>query len=295
MPKQSSLIRNIDFHNRRLSRIGAEILTLAELRRRAPETLVTPQRVSFHLLLMVENGRSNHVVDFVELDLIPGSVLFVQPGQVQQWRLAPELKGYMLLITAEALAPSLARAGSDLTLIKLDEWPTHCQLPLTLFTAAKTDLIHLREDISNFDGSDAQAAMIGHSLLAFLLRLTPSMLAADSETRHRELGIHRLFTKALERHFTERLSVLDYARRLGYSQSTVSRACIAVTGHTAKEAIDRRIALEAKRLLVHSNTTVAHIAHQLGFGEPTNFVKFFKRREGVTPLEYKYNILGIAQ
>ena len=81
--------------------------------------------------------------------------------------------------------------------------------------------------------------------------------------------------------------MLDYARRLGYSESTLSRACVAAVGHTAKRAIDLRLVLEAKRLLVHSQATVVQISHQLGFSEPTNFVKFFRRLAGRTPQQFR--------
>ena len=62
---------------------------------------------------------------------------------------------------------------------------------------------------------------------------------------------------------------------------------MAAAGHTAKQVVDLRIALEAKRLLVHSGATVAQIGHRLGFSEATNFVKFFRRLAGVTPLEFR--------
>lgn len=205
-------------------------MTLAELRRRAPSTLIAPQRVDFHLLLMVENGYSPHLVDFVELHLKPGSVLFVRPGQVQQWKLDPGLEGYMLLIRADALAPSIVRASNDMALIRLEEWPTHTQPPARLFARAKDSLVRLHEDIRDFDGSENHAALISHSLLSLLLVLAQSMLLPDTAIGHREADIHRLFTTELEQHFNQRLSVLDYAKRLGYSQSTISRASVAVPG-----------------------------------------------------------------
>ena len=292
MTNNRSAIKDIHFQNSRLTRIGVEVLSLAELRQRAPATLVAPQRVGFHLLLMVDTGRSKHRVDFVDVELAAGSVLFVRPGQVQQWLLDDSLQGHILLITAEALTPSVARAGSDMALIMLDEWPVHVVSEPSLFDTAKIDLLRLKQDISRFDGGELQAALIGHSLLSFLLRLAQPMRPASADAHRREAEIFRLFSKELEAHFSERLSVLDYANRLGYSQSTVSRACIAMAGHTAKDAIDKRIALEAKRLLIHSQTRVAYIGYQLGFADATNFVKFFRRMVGTTPLEYRAKLLG---
>ncbi len=291
MLKTNSSIKDIHFQNPRLTRIGVDILSLAELRRRASATLVAPQRLGFHLLLMVDTGQSAHFVDFVELALNSGSVVFVRSGQVQQWLLDESLQGHLVLITEEALNPASSSLGSDMALIKLDEWPTHSKPEISSFGAIKAELMHLKQDVDGFDSTEIQAALIKHRLLVLLLRLAQSINPVAAQLNRHEANIYRLFAKELEQHFSKRLTVLDYAKRLGYSQSTLSRASVAVVGYTAKEAIDRRIALEAKRLLVHSDTTVTFITHELGFGESTNFIKFFKRREGITPLEYRARIL----
>lgn len=75
----------------------------------------------------------------------------------------------------------------------------------------------------------------------------------------------------------------DYAHRLGYTVKTLTRACTAATGQPVKHVIDARVALEAQRLLAHTDEPVATIARRLGFPEPTNFGKFFTRCTGETP------------
>ena len=96
-----------------------------------------------------------------------------------------------------------------------------------------------------------------------------------------------MFATELEANFAKRKTVLYYATRIGFSESTLSRACVATVGRTAKQDIDERVGLEAKRLLVHSHETAAQIGHRLGFTEPTNFVKFFRRQVGCTPIEFR--------
>ena len=71
--------------------------------------------------------------------------------------------------------------------------------------------------------------------------------------------------------------------RLGCSVRTLTRACLAVTGRTAKQVVDDRVALEAQRLLACTNLSVAEIGRRLGFGEPTNFGRFFHREVGLSP------------
>lgn len=44
---------------------------------------------------------------------------------------------------------------------------------------------------------------------------------------------------------------------------------------------------QAKRLLAHSTLAVSAIGLELGFSEPTNFVKFFRHCEGLTPAAFR--------
>ena len=59
--------------------------------------------------------------------------------------------------------------------------------------------------------------------------------------------------------------VEDYAARLGCSVRTLTRASLAVTGRTAKQVVDDRVALEARRLLACTPMSVAEVGRRLGF------------------------------
>jgi len=281
-------IPEIHFDNPRLAKVGVEAMTLHELRQRASARLLsTPQRVDFHHLLLVQQGRSRHMVDFIEHPLQPGSVLLVRPGQVQQWHMGDELQGQLTLISAQALAPAMD-AAIDKELLALDEWPSVSTLQQGLFTTAVADSDRLKADIARFEGTPVDAAIIRHEVLAMLLRLSRMLRGAASTPEMVQEGkIYRMFCRELEAGFRTRPSVLDLARRIGFSESTLSRACLAAVGRSAKEVIDQRVALEAKRLLVHSKASIAEIAHELGFTEPTNFVKFFKRTALATPVAFR--------
>lgn len=289
MKRTQAQFEEVHFHNPRLSKVGVDALTLEELRRRTtPKLMSAPQRVDFHHLLLVQEGRSRHMVDFVERELRPGSVLLVRPGQVQQWRMRQGLHGQLALISSEALAPSAGRAETDMRLLALLDWPAVSMPSQGLFMEAVADISRLSADVQRFEGTDLEAAIIRHELLTLLLRLARELRGAHPARRAtREAEIHALFAQELELNYAGRMSVLDYARRLGFSESTVSRACLATVGRTAKQEIDARVALEAKRLLVYSEATAAQIGHQLGFTEPTNFLKFFRRTVGCTPLEFR--------
>lgn len=47
--------------------------------------------------------------------------------------------------------------------------------------------------------------------------------------------------------------------------------------------------LEAKRLLAYSSLSIKEIGFELGFGEPTNFNKYFRKHTGMAPMQFKYS------
>ncbi len=281
-------VKELHFHNPRLWKVGVEILAVSDLRQKATSKLLcSPQRVDFHHVLLVQEGRAEHMVDFETHALRPGRVLLVRPGQVQQWRVNGRLNGQLVLISGEALSPSVARKATDMQLLTLSQWPTLSTPSRGLFAEVLADVYRLASDIRRFTGTDLETAIIRHQLITVLLRLAQELRGESARPRTREAQIYALFSSELDAMFAKRMSVLDYAQRIGFSESTLSRACLATVGRTAKQEIDSRVALEAKRLLVHSSATAADIAHQLGFTEPTNFIKFFRRNVGATPSGFR--------
>jgi len=177
----------------------------------------------------------------------------------------------------------------ELDLLEFDEWPTKIQLDEANRSVIETGFRQLRQDFDLFSGEGLDISLIRHGLMTLLLRIEKiqkqrqesSSLTANSQLTY------RLFVQALEVSFSKEHSLQYYARRLGYSESTISRACIASEGRSGKQVISRRLTLEAKRLLAHSSASVAEVAHQLGFSEATNFVKFFRRHTEVTPTNFR--------
>ena len=281
----------VRFKNPRLAALGIEPMTMAELRGKvAAKRLNQPERVDFYLLMLVGAGAGIHTVDFRDWPLAPGQMLFVQPGQVQQWHSEDQFEAQLILIDPGALPHSNGQIFSrELGLLGFGEWLTGLQLGGDALQVIEAGFQQLRQDFDRFSGEGLDIALIRHALMALLIRI------AKQQKQGRESGAlaesrrltHRLFVQALDASFARERSLQYYARRLGYSESTISRACLAAEGRSAKEVISRRITLEAKRLLAHSTASVAEVAYQLGFSEATNFVKFFRRNAGVTPKDFR--------
>ena len=63
-------------------------------------------------------------------------------------------------------------------------------------------------------------------------------------------------------------------------------------GRSAKQSVDAQAVLEVKRLLAHTEITVAECARRTGFDDPANFSKFFRARVGTAPGEFAAGARG---
>jgi AraC-like DNA-binding protein len=287
MPKVQAQITPIDFENARLNSLGVEVISLKKIRKLAANTLLYPQRLGFHLLLLMTEGEGEHTVDFKHYPLQPGTLIYVRPGQVQQWHMQPRLQGELILLKPEALSPAIGRSELDMRLLGAHLWAASLHTNDALREQIHSDMTRLREDIASFNGSEMQAAIIWHTLLASLLRVAQAMYVERAPADYASATLFAQFEQLLAKDGQRRKPVSDFTKRLGYSESTLNRACLAQSEKTTKRLIDERTALEAKRLLVHSPASISEISYRLGFSEATNFVKFFVRLTQTTPKNFR--------
>jgi len=77
---------------------------------------------------------------------------------------------------------------------------------------------------------------------------------------------------------------------LNVSRTHLNNGLRRYTGHSASELIHERMILEAKRRLLHSTLTIAEIAYELRFQDPSYFGRFFRKYTGVTPGAYRESV-----
>jgi len=283
-------LRETRFASSRFDPIGVELLTLAELRARVPaRKLLEAERVEFYMILVATAGQGAHHVDFQRLALRPGHVVFVRPGQVQQWQPANALEADLLLIHPAVVQPTTtARTAHrrSAALFRLEDWPAHFSTDRDGVAAWRSLAATLRRELGRPVLDEVSGAMARELVACLMLSMSRSATRNAAPATPQSQLIWRL-RQELEALIHTRPTVSTLARRLRVSTSTLTRTCKSVLGHSAKEVVDRRVALEAQRLLVHTTSPSAAIGELLGFDEPTNFVKFFRRRLGTTPEAFR--------
>jgi len=262
-----------------------EVLRLSDLVARVPVGRV--ERIEFHLFVLYTAGRSTHEVDFEKHACPRGTLVHIAPTQVLRWGLDRHVDGYALVFTPLFLFPGRTRAGAFWSerFFEDVDWPAAVSLSKNDLAATLSWFRTLEETAHRTDESPLSDALLRHLVSAALLDVARRL---DLTTRSKkesaeERARARTFRADVDRSFRVTRNVNDYAQRQRCSPKTLDRACRLAFGMSAKSYVDARVVLEARRLLAHTTLTVAEIAHDLGFSEATNFVKFMKARSGRPP------------
>lgn len=124
------------------------------------------------------------------------------------------------------------------------------------------------------------------SLLVKVGRKLKSDITAQDVGRRYEQRYKQL-CDLIDKHYREHLSANRYAEMLNTTKMGLTRTCAAVSGKSVGELIQDRLVLEAQRFLIYTAAPASLIAYDLGFKDPAYFSRFFKRRVGMTPGQFR--------
>ncbi|MUU78945.1 helix-turn-helix domain-containing protein [Winogradskyella endarachnes] len=82
-------------------------------------------------------------------------------------------------------------------------------------------------------------------------------------------------------------SIEDIANKLSVSKRYLSDTLKSETGKTTTEHLQLFLINEAKNILLKPNISIAEVAYELGFEYPQYFSRLFKKKEGISPSEYR--------
>ncbi len=254
-----------------------------------------PQRMRPHyhefFQIIFLHGQATVMHDFVEFAARGRMIIFLSPGQAHFVRPKPGLHGHTISFT-QAFFDHLAPPPSALFKFPFF-FPTDTRPWLTLPEGDPFRVIEAMVELQReFDAAQAGAAEVLRALLHILLVRANRLYLEVHPPKKASRAAHlmRQFHLAVEQRFRELHAVPDYARLLGVTANHLHDVVREQTGRSAGDFIRQRRMLDAKRLLSHSDLTVAEIAYQLGFEDPSYFTRSFKRLADETPAEFRSKI-----
>ncbi|WP_338762378.1 helix-turn-helix domain-containing protein [Bernardetia sp. ABR2-2B] len=228
-------------------------------------------------------------------DFTNGALIFISPRQVLQWdnSVVFEQKGASInfhedFLKGTELAQQIKRYG-------FFSYSTNEALHLSPKEEKQIELIVENIEIEYQNNQDAFSKSIIISQLDTLLKYANRFYERQFINR-KELSNDLLekFNLYLSKYFESRElqekgipSIEQIANKMSVSQRYLSDTLKKETGKTTTEHLHLYLINEAKDILLQPDKSISEVAYELGFEYPPYFSRFFKKKEGISPTEYR--------
>ena len=276
-----SRIKSVDFHFAPLQNLMS--------------TLPYPHRHDFYQIDWVEHGSGHHIIDSVKYEVKPKTLFFMAPGQIHDFVLSDDSVGFTINFSAEFFVLQLQNKNSlsELPIYDLENSVQALYLDDEQSDSILETLNAIGEEyLSDQMGWQDVIRCYLYVLLMKASRIAEPGVGADPTSR--SLFLARRFKTLLEKQFNSVQDVGEYARMLKVNERALNEAVRRATGSTAAKLIRERVMLEAKRLLLHSEVSVAEVADRLAFEDPAYFSRAFKKHTGRSPIEFRQSLAKLT-
>lgn len=254
----------------------------------AHKNIHKPHKHNFYLTVLFTHGSGKHEIDFEIYDIKPGSVFFLNPGQMHHWELSEDIRGF-IFFHSQAFYDLHFSNG------KINNYP--------FFQSVQNPSVLYLDDqyLSYFDGLFAQVLNEINSKNVFKTQKTLALIELiyiestrlyinDEVLQTVKLNSYsdkyQQFERLVELHYKTEKSASQYADWLFISPKHLNRITQSMVNKTTTDIILERVFLEAKRELISKKFSYGEIATDLGYVDYAYFSRLFKKKCGETPSEF---------
>lgn len=240
-------------------------------------------------LVLLLAGRAEVVLDGVTEHLPAPGAVSLPPGVVHAFRFHPGSHGYVLTLAEGRLLAAERQAGAWLGQVLF------ARAGLLRFVAGETAieqlgqlLVQIHDEFRHRE--PGQAPMLEWLANAVLLRVARQQQAhatAANPVAQAQSALFGRLRSLIEAHYLEHWPINRYAEALHSTASNLNRLCREVADCPPSALIQERLLLEARRRLLYTAAPVSRLAYELGFQDPAYFCRFFRRRTGMTPGDFR--------
>lgn len=284
-------IPNIQFESKNPKIKGIEIITIESLIQRKDNLDHFPQKahqLDFYMLVFYSEGETEHLVDFVWHQVKKHTLFYLTKGQINAFKFNKNLKGYLIIFTEDYFKSQLNKLPKNavIRLFTSHLFSPKIQIPESSNVPEYINLINdeFYKEKNEFNKSNIISSLYT-VIFSKLEQLKKHQTFYLKESQKLEAFLN--FKSLIEQHFTESRNADFYAQKMNITYKHLNTICKEIVDITAKQFIDEFIILEAKRKLINSEIKSTELAYSLGFEEPTNFVKYFKKHTRLTPNSFK--------
>lgn len=228
-------------------------------------------------------------------DFTNGTLFFIAPRQTLQWdsSMVFEQKGFSITFDEDFLAGT--ELANQIKKYGFFSYSVFEALHLSPKEEKQIELIieSIELEYNNNQDSFSKDIIIAHlsTLFKYAQRFYERQFHNRSEFSS---DLFQRFNQELDSYFSSienkekgTPSIENIASKLSVSQRYLSDTLKKETGKTTTEHIQLYLIDEAKKILLNDKKSIAEVAYDLGFEYPPYFSRLFKKKEGISPTEFR--------
>jgi len=291
MRKSKPKIEQYHLHKDQPERLQFEIYSLHDYLTKNKGHIEKPHIHSFYQIIWFTKGNGKHFVDFNEFVASTNKIFFISKNQIHYFDNYSSYEGVIIHFNESFLMDNENDIDIFLKYNIFNDFESDPVFTIPTVAIENFTLLvsNLKKEISTPD-KFAHKDFLKHLLKLFLISIQRlgkrNNYKNPSFNNQKNITLLK-FRQALELNFKNIHTVKEYAYLLNISTKTLTNHITEIALKTPLEIINDRIILEAKRLLSHSSLNINEIGFQLGYEDPSYFVKFFKRQTKKSPSDFR--------
>ncbi|MBW8683200.1 helix-turn-helix domain-containing protein [Chitinophaga rhizophila] len=253
-----------------------------------PGDVSEPHRRSNYSLTLLLSGESVHYIDFEKYVVTAPAMIMLMPDQIYHYTGDSLSEIVNISFSQEFLLPDASGTGMVCWACMFEKGI----VPLT-DVQLKELMAFARLMLRESDNPQPLSDMIIRSQLKSLMAATarlPQLDIASIQSDTLPNRIVRQFNELSDIHYKDKTQVAHYADMMFVTPGHLNDTIKSALGKTAKQIIDEKRIIEAKRLLYWGEQSIKEIAGQLNFEDDGYFNRFFKKHTGTTPASFQKSI-----
>lgn len=249
------------------------------------EVLLKPHRTFYFIMIWVTDGILEYYVDQHLCRIEKNNLIYIAPDQIHHFNTLDGFKGEMISFTEDfipqsAFFPVLHIFNNAYAKVKNIQSREVLIKVQTLFRSISEEL---KKEQDEFQHSLLFNML--YNLILFIER--GKVIHQIADIANKDFQDIMAFKSLVAKNYREHFNVQKYAEILNTSSQRLAQISATTLGKTPKEYIMEYVLTEARRLLNYTNESIKEISFALGFDEPTNFTKYFKKHAGISPSAYR--------
>ncbi len=254
--------------------------------------VVGPYRMDVSIAIIIEAGSCDLMIDMKNYHADGPCMIVIMQNQIFQLTAASEDIEVKVVMMSNSFSESLFNQYSAFTNIrKAVNFSPVIGLAETTTYSFNMYFMQLKM-LMNSQSGVFKLECAKHLTLAMFYGMANALHnIQEIKQADRKTALFLQFENELKAHYKEERDVAFYADKLCITPKYLSVVILEQTGKSALKVINEYTVTECKALLLSTDMTIQQISDKLNFPSQSVFGKFFKRMTGLSPRDYRKQIL----